>query len=458
MTLADLYKALPSAQPVPPAVLWRGDGPLDPGLSIPQNRPGSTGFPGAVPVPLPAETAPVTAAKPSDATEDALSLTIWCPPAHQSRLESVLRPFADRLAPELRGGAKVASDAASDPGAFARQANAPGLVVFGSLSDHLAEALSVASGEEADAAPPLPRPVPEIVEEWCAQSEALLAAVRGAQGHITLIPALALLLCPEAAATALAEHYGLPSDHTETPPSEARLLPEDQPPHFALMAGAIAATSPRVGAVLEGLAKASLEVPGLNLRHPYGPAAQRRLLTEADALHRAERDSLRQSHDRDLRRVETLAEARMQRLRHQADAARLALLERDVLSARLSETAAQNDAAATYLREELTRREAGYAAQAAEVEVLRATSTQLEAARKAVSRKGNRLERDVEALVRNVQMRDERIACLAEALVSYEDEALALRDEVAALRSSTSWRLTAPVRGVSLLLRRLLRR
>lgn len=446
MTAANLHSTPSTAGPMPLALLLRGDAPLDPGLSIPQNRPDGAALPGAAPYVSPRDIVDVT---------EALSVNIWCPAAYQARLESVLLPFGTRIAPEIR----AVEGEAPDPAEFAADANTPGLVFFGGLSDHLAAELAAQSAAEAEAGPPvLPRPVPDLVAEWCTQGEALLKAVQDTRGHITLIPALALLLRPEAVAEAVARRYGLTLETGEATPMEAQLVPHGQPPHFALMAASVTQTAPKVRSLLEALAEASLEVPGVDLRQPYGPAAQQRLLIEADALHRKERDALRQSHDRDLRRVEVQAEARVQRLRHQADAARLALLERDVLSTRLSETAAQNDAAATYLREELTRREAAYAAQSAEIEVLRAATTQLEAERKAVSLKGNRLERDVDSLTRNIQMRDDRIAGLAEALVSYEDEALALRDEVAALRRSTSWRLTKPVRGVSLLLRKILRR
>lgn len=446
MTAASLHHPLSTAHPVPVALLWPQDAPLDPGQSIPQNRPNGVATGGAGPVHSSIEIAALT---------EALSLNIWCPPAYQARLETVLLPFGDRIEPVLKTG----EGAEPDPAEFAAAANEPSLVFFGGLSDTLAGHLAAQSTvEDEETLPILPRPVPDIVQEWCAQSEALLAAVRGARKHITLIPAEALLDRPEAVAEAIAKRYGLPFEPTQVSQSTPQAVPRGQPPHFALMASSIAQTAPQIGALLDQLAEASLDVPGSDLRRQQSPAVLQRLLIEADALHRAERDSLRQDHDRDLRRVEALAEARMQRLRHQADAARLALLERDVLSTRLSEEAAQNDAAANYLKEELTRREAVYVAQAAEINLLRATATQLETERKAVSRKGNRLERDVDSLSRNIQMRDERIAGLAQALVGYEDEALALRDEVVALRQSTSWRLTAPVRGISIVLRKILRR
>lgn len=446
MTSATLRQ--PSARPTlpPGAVLWPGEEPLDPGQTIPQNRPkhGATG--GAAAVHLPTETAALT---------DALSLNIWCPPAYQPRLEAVLLPFAEQIEANLK--ADTGDD--TDLAAFAAAANEPSLVFFDGLSDVLAAALGGQRLESAEAElPVLPRPVADVVGDWCAQGEALLAAVRGARKHITLIPAAALLEQPQMVIEAIAGRYGLPFDAGVMPPAAELAVPKGQPPHFALMAGAIGQTSTRIAKMLDQLAEESLEMPGFDPRRQSSPAVLQRLLIEADALHRAERDALHMQHDRDLRRVEMLAETRIQRLRHQADAARLALLERDALSTRLSEEAAQNDAAATYLKEELTRREATYAAQTAEIDVLRAAASQLETARKAVSLKGNRLERDVDSLARNIQMRDDRIAGLASALHGYEDEALALRDEVAALRRSTSWRLTAPVRGVSLVLRKILRR
>jgi hypothetical protein len=300
--------------------------------------------------------------------------------------------------------------------------------------------------------------VTALVADWTRECEALLAAARAARGHITLVPAAALLDRPAAVAQAIASRYKLPFAVDDLPQVEPDAVPKGEPPHFALMASAIAQTGPAVTDLLDQLSKASLEVPGADLRRQQTPGVMQRLLIEADALHRAERDGLRREHDRDLRRVEALAEARIQRLRHQADSARLALLERDALSVRLSEEAAQNDAAANYLKEELTRRETTYAAQSAEVNVLRAASRQLENSRKASSVKGNQLEHDVDALTRNIQMRDDRISGLASALHGYEDEALALRDEVAALRRSTSWRLTAPVRGFSMVVRKVLRR
>jgi len=453
MTAASLHHPVSTANPAPVALLWPQDAPLDPGQSIPQNRPNGAAAGGADPVPSPIEIAALT---------ETLTLNIWCPPAYQARLETVLLPFGDRIEAVM----KMGEGAEPDPAEFTAAANEPSLVFFGGLSDTLAMQLAAQThAEGGEDLPILPRPVPDIVQDWCAQSEALLAAVQGARKHITLIPAETLLDRPEAVTEAVARRYGLPFEPRDMAQSVTQAVPRGQPPHFALMASSIAQTAPKIGMVLDQLAEASLEVPGSDLRRQQSPAVLQRLLIEADTLHGAERNSLRQEYDRDLRRVEALAEARLQRLRHQADAARLALLERDVLSTRLSEEAAQNDAAASYLKEELTRREATYAAQVAEIDLLRATATQLETARKAVSLKGNRLERDVGSLSRNIQMRDDRIAGLAQALVGYEDEALALRDEVAglhdevsALRRSTSWRLTAPVRGVSLVLRKILRR
>jgi hypothetical protein len=55
---------------------------------------------------------------------------------------------------------------------------------------------------------------------------------------------------------------------------------------------------------------------------------------------------------------------------------------------------------------------------------------------------------EIGRLARDIGQRDQRIGTLAQSLRAAEDE-------VAALRNSTSWRLTAPLRGVSLGLRRL---
>lgn len=433
MTAASPQTMPTQVHTIPAAVLWPDGARVDPSETIPQNPSTAVADGDTVRIPCASENASVS---------DVLSLNIWCPTVYHDRLQAVLAPFGARVDADLKPSAGGMAD-------FAAAANAPSLVFF----DDLSGCLAATYGDPQPQAATALRPVGDVVQDWRGQSEALLKAVRGAKAHITLIPASALSEQPQITTQAIALRYGLPLDAGAvaqvTPPAHMR----GQAPHFALMADAIAQTAPEIGTLLAQLSSESLKGTAY-LPQPQSPEVLQRLLIEAGCA----REALSQQHDQDLARVETLAETTIQRLRHQVDGAQLSLLERDAQATRLAEEAAQHDAAATYLKEELTRRETTYSSQSAELGVLRATAVTLEAARKATSAKGNRLERDLSGLARNIRMRDERIAGLATALHGYEDEALALREEVAQLRQSTSWRLTAPVRALSRLARKVLRR
>lgn len=423
MTAAFLQDMPATAPAVPAVVLWPDGGRVDPGETIPQNPSTAVAHDGAASIPCASENASVS---------DALSLTIWCPRAFHASLQAVLAPFGTRIDADVKAsGGEVAE--------FAASANAPCLVFFEDLAGCLADTYSGLSDDTGESL----RPVADVVKDWRAQSDALLKAVRGAKAHITLIPAEVLATQPARVAQAIAGRYGLALEGGGG--NAVEVVASGQAPHFALMADAIAQTAPKIATLTSQLAEACLDGTG-----EEGAANLRHLLAQAGAE--------RAQYDQDLARVKALSETTIQRLRHQVDAAQLALLERDAQTTRLSEDAAQHDAAATYLKEELMRRETTYSALWAEMGVLRAAAVKTEFSRKASSERGHRLERDVSSLARNIRMRDDRIAGLATALHGYEDEALQLRAEVEALRRSTSWRLTAPVRGLSLLARKILRR
>ncbi len=449
MTSLSTPKGPSRPRPVPPGLLQQ-EPSLDPAPLIPQNP--ATG-PAAVAVPG------RFASVESHSLTDCLSLTVWCPEAYHARLEEALRPFGDQIAAEVAVADSVESVEASD--------NQPRLIVVPQLADALSLALADQRRDPESGAEPetLPPPLTEVIEGWCVQIEAVLAQVRDARGHITLLAARALggALAPVQAA--LATRYDLSIEIPSEGPVSAPDVQGAQTPAIALMADAVAQSHPRVQDVLARLDAAVLKVEGVDLRAAHDPGAQQALLLAADTLYRSERETLSRAHARDLHRVETQAEANIQRLRHVADEARLQLLQREAETRRLSEDAQQTSAAASYFKDELNRRETTYSAQSTEMALLRREAVQLEIARKSVSEKGNRLDREMEVMARNIAMRDDRIQGLAQAVVGYEDEALALRGEaealraeVEALRRSTSWKLTAPVRAVSLVLRRVLRR
>lgn len=383
---------------------------------------------------------------------DCLSLTVWCPDGYHARLEAVVRPFGDRIAAQMVEAEGLPDLDVSD--------NAPRLIVVPGLADVMSGALADQRVDaETGAAPEgLPPDLQEMVARWRQQAEAVLEAVREARGHVTLLAAEALLGPLGPVRQALAARYNLPLDPQADDDDFGGPVAEGQSPAVALMAGAVAAQNAQVMALLDRLEVAVLKVDGIDLRVPQASDRMQALLLAADTMHRAEREAQARTHAQDLHRIEAQAEANIQRLRHLADEARLKLLQREAETRRLSEDAQQSTAATEYLKEELTRRETTYSAQSSEVAMLRHEAEQLEIARKSVSLKGNRLDREVEALARNIALRDDRIQGLAQAVVGYEDEALALRAEVEALRRSTSWRLTAPVRGVSIVLRKILGR
>lgn len=443
----------PHPAPLPAGLIWPGQA-LDPASTIPQNRPEGTSVVGAPSVDLPYRSAAL--ADPSSHTNpatvpQAVFLRVACPAAYHAPLQAVIQAL----------GSAVTADVAEV------HANAD-LVFFSNLAEVLAQELA----QDPDGAGAAPRPIRDIVTTWQASVRAVLDAVsdRGGDGPVVM-PAAVLGGNIDGVRAAIAAAFDL-AEASPDVLADALLRPEFETPkvgpQFTLMAAAIAQTTPQVGTVLDRLAQVQVDVaqgndaPGSSglhrLRPDHSPTVMQDLLRAADALHSAEREALSRAHTADLHRVETAAETAAKRLRAQADAARAALLDREAMSNRLSEDAAQHDAAATFLKEELTRRETVYSAQSTEVTALRQSEAQLEAARKATSLKGNRLEGDVAVLTRNIQMRDARIAGLAEALHGFEDEALELRAEVAALRRSTSWRLTAPVRAISVVLRKILRR
>lgn len=446
MTTAPRSPAMPTPRPVPAALLWRGadpgtdsalhpEGHLDPAGPIAQNRGHGAAIRDALPVHLAAGTRPLN---------DPLSLTICCAAQAHPAVEAVLSPFAETLQVTLQDATTAKQIKTALPGS----GNAPGLIFFEGLAEALAKGLS---------APDSTAEVANLVKEWRDRSTALFDSLRGSRQQITLIAAEALWTDPLAVQKALAARFGLPlAAKPAVPQVPAGVAPA---PHFVLMANTLALTDPQVRAVFDQLTTESLMAGDIKLRHTQTLEALQQQLTQVG------RQDQQAAHDRDLRRVETLAENTIQRMRHQTDVARQRLLETEALSSRLSEDAAQSMAAATYLKEELTRREAIYAAQTSEIEMLRKTLQQTEASRKASSLRSHRLEEEIATLTRNVAMRDDRLRGLAASLVGYEDEALALRDEVlplrdeiAALRRSTSWRITAPLRGVILLLRKVLRR
>lgn len=427
---------------IPPGLLPKVPS-IDPAASIPQNpatRPAAMAAPGRF---ASAETYSLT---------DCLSLTVWCPEAYHHRLDTILHPFGARIAVERASAETAAEVDLSD--------NQPRLLVVPQLTDALATALAdQRSDPETDARPAtLPPALSEMVAQWCNQAEAVIDAVREARGHITLLAAEAVLGPMGPVRQALSVRYSLPLETQPDDQDPGEILATGHPPAVALMADAIAQSDAQVKALLERLEAVVLKVDGVDLCAERDPAAQQSLLLAADTMGRAERDALARAHAQDLHRVEVLAEANIQRLRHVADEARLQVLQRETEARRLSEEAQQTTAATDYLKEELTRRETTYSAQSTEVAMMRYEAEQLEVARKSVSLKGNRLDREVAVLARNIAMRDERIQGLAQAVVGYEDEALALRAEVDALRRSTSWRLTAPVRGLSIIVRKMLGR
>ena len=437
MTVAAPHKIPAQGPAVRGAMLWPDGGRVDPSETIPQNRRSCV-----APRPRQNENASVS---------DALSLTIWCPLAYHDRVQGVLAAFGAQVDADIKSSA-------GGPADFAAAANAPSLVFF----DDLAGSLAATYGAQETPSTQTTRPMGDVVKDWRAQSEALLKAVRGAKAHITLIPAAKLLEQPKIVAQALAGRYGLALEGDLPAATSGRIYA--QAPHFALMAAVISQTTPKIATLAKQLSKACPDGTA-DLPQDQTPDALQVLLAQVGGQAVAGDGAMMSDHDQDLRRVETLAQATIERLRDQIDEAKVGLLEREAQTTRLSDEAAQHDAAATYLREELIRREATYSAHLVEMGVLRASAFKLECSRKASSLKGNRLERDLRSLSRNLKMRDDRIAGLATALHGYEDEALGLRGEVEALRSevdglrrSTSWRLTAPVRAVSLLARRVLRR
>lgn len=168
------------------------------------------------------------------------------------------------------------------------------------------------------------------------------------------------------------------------------------------------------------------------LRAVLGAAvgAQRRALSQRDRLHGLAN-----------RRQEMKVEAEAQEARRHVDAltARIDTLRTALADATRNLAGAEVDTAqAVAAREAISER---LDLQAAEIVRLRAD---LEAA----ARDDAARIADLGRLARDIALRDGRIRLLAEAVQRGEDE-------VSALRTSHSWRLTAPLRGVSLVARRL---
>lgn len=386
------------------------------------------------------------------AVTEALSLTIWCPEAYRPAVEQCLAVFGDRIVPDYHtlDGAGALAD-------LTAAANAPALMIYDDLADVLARRMAPVR-EDPDHIAPV-QTLPEAVTRWTTDGQALLAAFRKARRHITLLPARALITHPAQSRAALAQRYDLPLPNEGSEAVTEPVLPfAGQSPHVVLMANAVLMSAPEAAAARDRLEAVSLPVDGYSAAASAGPEVMSDLLAQVMTFQLGEREAVERAHRLEVRRLEAQTEEITHQLRVQADTADMRLLEREAASVRMVEQAAQHEAATTILQDELVRCKAQLAGHDEELSVLRAAHQQLESTRAALHGKVQTQERDIAAMAREIATRDERIRGMAAGMMRHEEEALTLRNEVAALRRSTSWKITGPLRRVIRLTRRIFRR
>ena len=404
----------------------------------------------------------------------AAALHLWGPPALTAALADRLGPLAAvRLRGDPLGGqlSSLLAGNAVEPPDLALPPGAMGLVLYSGLAEVLAEVLP-GSGDAARG-----------VAVWTALSGALLAVWARQRRQMLLLPAadLAADLAdpqPDGPLAVLATLTGLaPFAQVGT-----AALPQAVAPEMRLAAAALLQTLAPARALHDRLAAASLPRQAPGLPDPAAPEALRDALEEGmRALQMRER-----AHALALRRHETAAETALQQARREIEAATAqpaaaqdasragAATEAARLAAILAEIEADRVGTAQMQATARATREAEFALQAqdaadrqaaqaatheAEMALHADEATRMLAAQAAaLARLGAGLETaealaaarldEAGQLARDIAARDDRIRRLAEALQHVEDD-------TAQLRSSHSWRVTAPLRALSRAARKL---
>jgi len=418
-------------------------------------------------------------------------VALWCPASCRRPLEAALTPLAAHLRPRFH---LEEATLRGLPAALAADAGQPCVVVWAGLDAHLAEHLAIPQGADAGEA----QVVAAALAAWQEWAEALLAAFARARRRVVLLPAAAVLAAPGGVAAALAARLGLPATGlSAAPAAPAAVLPPDLPAHAALMAAAVLQTAPAARALQDRLEAASLPVAGFSLARAQGAAGLAAVLATQVRRDQALRDAGLDAHRADLaagvakaeaaraliaealaaqtdmtdRLVRTEVEARAEARTLAARLTELTrtLAETEVALAREAATARDAAETARRLQDRLVQGEAERAALEAQIAALEAGRTGIEAERAALETQVAALENGRTGIEAELRARAAEIAALAEearqraALIGRQRSELqtetARRAEVEALRdallASTSWRITAPLRRVVLMLRRL---